>query len=188
MSRLVERLVGRPMTDEEKLTAGVVLTLTFMVFEGAFAIVAGSLAMLGDAAHMLSDAASFAVSLAALRVARRGPTMRHTYGLARVEVVGALASTIGQHGVDRSCLALRGSAALLGALGARPGAAAPGARAGRRADDDANDVSFRQQASATATDGTVMATAAAALAVWHAARRIFTRPVPMPAVVQTTCS
>ena len=52
MSRLVERLVGRPLTDEEKLTAGVVLTLTFMVFEGAFAIVAGSLAMLGDAAHM----------------------------------------------------------------------------------------------------------------------------------------
>ena len=94
MSRLVERLVGRPLTDEEKLTAGVVLTLTFMVFEGAFAIVAGSLAMLGDAAHMLSDAASFAVSLAALRVARRGPTMRHTYGLARVEVVGALASTL----------------------------------------------------------------------------------------------
>ena len=92
MSRLVERLVGRPLTDEEKLTAGVVLTLTFMVFEGAFAIVAGSLAMLGDAAHMLSDAASFAVSLAALRVAKRGPTMRHTYGLARVEVVGALAS------------------------------------------------------------------------------------------------
>ena len=91
MSRLVERLVGRPLTDEEKLTAGIVFTLTFMVFEGAFAIVAGSLAMLGDAAHMLSDAASFAVSLAALRVARRGPTMRHTYGLARVEVVGALA-------------------------------------------------------------------------------------------------
>ena len=94
MSRLVERLVGRPLTDEEKLTAGIVFTLTFMVFEGAFAIVAGSLAMLGDAAHMLSDAASFAVSLAALRVARRGPTMRHTYGLARVEVVGALASTL----------------------------------------------------------------------------------------------
>ena len=47
MSRLVERLVGRPLTDEEKLTAGIVFTLTFMVFEGAFAIVAGSLAMLG---------------------------------------------------------------------------------------------------------------------------------------------
>ena len=51
MSRLVERLVGRPLTDEEKLTAGVVLTLTFMVFEGAFAIVAGSLAMLGGNAR-----------------------------------------------------------------------------------------------------------------------------------------
>ena len=91
---MLEKIIGRAMTDEEKLIAGIVMTFAFMLLEGWFAIVAGSLAMLGDAAHMLSDAAAFAVSLAALKIARRGPTMRHTYGLARLEVVGALASTL----------------------------------------------------------------------------------------------
>jgi len=92
---IVTRIVGRPLTDKEKLAAGMAFTFCFMIVEACFAIVAGSLAMLGDAAHMLTDAASFAVSLAALRVAERGPTAAHTYGLARVEVLGALASTLG---------------------------------------------------------------------------------------------
>ena len=51
-------LIGaRGCPRSRRKLAGVVLTLTFMVFEGAFAIVAGSLAMLGDAAHMLSGGA-----------------------------------------------------------------------------------------------------------------------------------
>ena len=71
MSRLVERLVGRPLTDEEKLPAGVVLTLPFMVFDGAVAIVAGSLARLGAAAAPLRRLVGFLVGCR-----RRGPLNR----------------------------------------------------------------------------------------------------------------
>jgi len=54
---------------------------------GGFAF--GSLALLADAAHMATDVVALAVAYAALRIARRPPTDRHTYGFARTEVLVA---------------------------------------------------------------------------------------------------
>jgi cobalt-zinc-cadmium efflux system protein len=54
---------------------------------GGFAF--GSLALLADAAHMATDVVALAVAYAALRIARRPPTDRHTYGFARSEVLVA---------------------------------------------------------------------------------------------------
>jgi cobalt-zinc-cadmium efflux system protein len=50
----------------------------------------GSLALLADAGHMLSDVAALGLSLFALRMARRPPTSRRTFGYHRMEILAAL--------------------------------------------------------------------------------------------------
>ena len=57
-------------------------------------IVASSLALLSDAAHMLTDAAALALSLVALRIARRPARGAMTYGFGRVEILSAQANGI----------------------------------------------------------------------------------------------
>ena len=87
--------MAREYSVKEKLWIGIGLTFSFMLLEAIGGFVAGSLAMLGDAAHMFTDAASFAVSLAAVYLSEKGPTSSYTFGLARVEVLAALTSTMG---------------------------------------------------------------------------------------------
>lgn len=60
-----------------------------LVAELVGGFVFGSLALLADGAHMASDVLALTVALVALNLARRPPTDRHTYGLARAEVLGA---------------------------------------------------------------------------------------------------
>lgn len=55
---------------------------------------ADSLAIMTDAAHLLSDIAGFVVSLIALIVARRRASARHSFGLYRVEIIGAIISVL----------------------------------------------------------------------------------------------
>jgi cobalt-zinc-cadmium efflux system protein len=50
----------------------------------------GSLALLADAGHMLSDAAALAITLFALRMARRPATPERTYGYHRAEILAAV--------------------------------------------------------------------------------------------------
>lgn len=68
----------------------VLLTLGFAFVEAVGGWVTHSLALLGDAGHMFSDSAALALAWFAAWVAQRPPSKRHTYGLARVEVLVAL--------------------------------------------------------------------------------------------------
>jgi cobalt-zinc-cadmium efflux system protein len=72
------------------LTWAAVLTLGFAGVEALAAWWSGSLALLGDAGHMLSDATALGVAAGAAWLARRPPSARHSYGLARAEVIAAL--------------------------------------------------------------------------------------------------
>jgi len=72
------------------LTLALLLTLGFAVVEAVSGWLAGSLALLSDAAHMVTDAAALAIGAIAARLAGRPPSTRHSYGLQRAEVVGAL--------------------------------------------------------------------------------------------------
>lgn len=54
----------------------------------------GSLALLADAGHMVSDVIALFMAYAVLRLARRPPTERHTYGFARSEVLVAQANAV----------------------------------------------------------------------------------------------
>jgi cobalt-zinc-cadmium efflux system protein len=79
----------RPDADSGKLAIALTLILGFMCVEVAVGIAADSLALLSDAAHMLTDAGALALSLVAIRLARRPARGAMTYGLGRSEILAA---------------------------------------------------------------------------------------------------
>jgi cobalt-zinc-cadmium efflux system protein len=66
------------------------LTATFMVAEFVGGLLANSLALLADAGHMLTDVAALGLSVFAIRLAKRPPSVRRTFGYARFEILAAL--------------------------------------------------------------------------------------------------
>jgi len=77
-------------TLDRNLLVSIVLNGVIVGAEVAGGFASGSLSLLSDAMHNLSDVAALAVALAARRLGRRPPSLRHTYGLRRVEVLAAL--------------------------------------------------------------------------------------------------
>jgi cobalt-zinc-cadmium efflux system protein len=75
--------------DGRKLAIALALILAFMCVEVAVGIAADSLALLSDAAHMLTDAGALALSLVAIRLAKRPAAGAMTYGLKRSEILAA---------------------------------------------------------------------------------------------------
>jgi cobalt-zinc-cadmium efflux system protein len=75
--------------DQGKLIIALALIVGLMAAEVAAGVVANSLALLSDAGHMLTDAAAIAMSLVALRLARRPATGVMTFGLKRTEILSA---------------------------------------------------------------------------------------------------
>jgi cobalt-zinc-cadmium efflux system protein len=70
------------------------LTGTFLVAEVIGGLLTNSLALLSDAAHMATDTAGLVIALVAVRLARRPPDARRTFGYARLEALGALANGV----------------------------------------------------------------------------------------------
>lgn len=66
------------------------LTTAFLVAEVIGGLVTNSLALLSDAAHMGTDVIALAISLFAVRLSRRPPDAKRTYGYARMEAIGAM--------------------------------------------------------------------------------------------------
>ncbi|WP_330948091.1 cation diffusion facilitator family transporter [Thermomonas sp. LB-4] len=66
------------------------LTAVFLVAEVIGGLVTNSLALLSDAAHMATDVFALAISLFAVRLSRRPPDAKRTYGYARMEAIGAM--------------------------------------------------------------------------------------------------
>jgi cobalt-zinc-cadmium efflux system protein len=78
--------------NARRLATVLVLAAAYMVAEVIGAALTNSLALLADAGHMLSDAGALALSLFALWIAQRPPTVTHTYGFHRTEILAALAN------------------------------------------------------------------------------------------------
>ena len=74
------------------MTKVLLMTAVFMCVEATAGFWTGSLALLGDSAHMLTDVGALAMALVSFRLSQRPRTPEHTFGLRRVEVVGALAN------------------------------------------------------------------------------------------------
>lgn len=65
------------------------LNATLLVAEVAGGVAFGSLALVADAAHLLSDVTGLAIALGALVLTARPVSSRHSFGLARAEVLAA---------------------------------------------------------------------------------------------------
>ncbi len=79
-----------PSTQNERaLWWALGLTSAFLIAEVAAGIVLNSLALLADAAHMFTDAAALGIALVAVRIARRPPDAKRTYGYHRFEIIAA---------------------------------------------------------------------------------------------------
>ena len=66
------------------------LTSVFLIAEIIGGFITNSLALLSDAAHMGTDVIALAISLFAVRMSRKPPDAKRTYGFARMEAIGAL--------------------------------------------------------------------------------------------------
>ena len=69
--------------------AALSITLAYAFVELAGGLWSGSLALASDAGHMFSDSLALALAAGAAWLARRPPGLKHSYGLARAEVIGA---------------------------------------------------------------------------------------------------
>ena len=70
------------------------LVIAYTVAEVIGGIWSGSLALLADAGHMVSDAAALALTLFAIRFARKAPTAERTFGFHRAEILAALVNGV----------------------------------------------------------------------------------------------
>ena len=82
---------GGEGTPRNRLLIAFAITLSVFFIEVVGAIITGSLALLVDATHMLTDVIGLALAVTAAHLMNRPPSDRHTFGLRRAEVLGALA-------------------------------------------------------------------------------------------------
>jgi cobalt-zinc-cadmium efflux system protein len=75
---------------DRRLGWSIGLNALIVVVEFVGGLLSGSLALLSDAMHNLSDVAALSMALVARKVGRRPPTAKHSFGLARLEVISAL--------------------------------------------------------------------------------------------------
>ncbi len=86
------RLTPSPAGREGRLRAVLVLNVAIVVAQVVFGLAAHSLGLLADAGHNLTDVAALAVSLFAVRIARRAPTERRSFGFHRSTILAAQAN------------------------------------------------------------------------------------------------
>ena len=71
------------------MLAALIANAALLVIEAAGGLAFGSLVLMADAGHLLADVSALAVSVAAIGLARRRPTAKHTFGFERAEVLAA---------------------------------------------------------------------------------------------------
>ncbi|MEV5595616.1 cation diffusion facilitator family transporter [Streptomyces sp. NPDC052496] len=82
-----------------RLLGALALTSGVMVAEIIGSVVTGSLALLADAGHMATDVVGLTMALVAIRFANRPPSPQRTFGLARAEILAAVANALLLFGV-----------------------------------------------------------------------------------------
>jgi len=85
-------MIGGVVSRRRALAVALVANGGFLAVEVAAGFAFGSLALLADALHMVADVVALALAYAAVRVALRPATERHTYGFGRTEVLAAQAN------------------------------------------------------------------------------------------------
>jgi cation diffusion facilitator family transporter len=73
-----------------RLMLAMVINLLIPAAQIIGGLLAGSVALISDAVHNLGDFAALMVAYGAHRAAKRGPSVRHTFGLQRIEILAAV--------------------------------------------------------------------------------------------------
>ncbi|XP_037086488.1 zinc transporter 2-like [Pollicipes pollicipes] len=89
-----QRDVGLNRKATKQLLIATSLCFCFMITEAVGGYISNSIAVLTDAAHLCTDLFAFIVSLSALAVAARAPSVRMSFGWKRAEVMGAMISVL----------------------------------------------------------------------------------------------
>lgn len=84
---------GAPASSRTFAT-GIGLNILFVIVEVAYGLRAHSLALLSDAGHNLGDVLGLGLSWGAVILARRPPSVRHTYGMRRASILASLGNAI----------------------------------------------------------------------------------------------
>ena len=86
---------GEPGHNNKRgLGIALIVTAGIMFLEFFGGLITNSLALLSDSGHMLSDVSSLALSLLAITVAAKPPSLRKTFGYQRFEILAALFNAI----------------------------------------------------------------------------------------------
>ncbi len=76
--------------NQHALTFALLLTISYAVVEAVVGWMSGSLALVSDAGHMVTDATALLLAWLAGHFMQKPPSSKHSYGLARLEVITAL--------------------------------------------------------------------------------------------------
>lgn len=83
-----------PASFGPAFAVGASANTAFVALQLVFGVLAGSVALLADALHNLGDVLGLLMAWAAVIMARRIPTSRHTYGYGRGSILAALANAV----------------------------------------------------------------------------------------------
>jgi len=84
----------RTASSQNRLLLSLVLNLFITVVEVVGGLVSNSLALLSDALHNFNDAASLGISWCALKLSRKPPDEKMSYGYRRAQIIGAFANLV----------------------------------------------------------------------------------------------
>jgi cobalt-zinc-cadmium efflux system protein len=83
-----------PAPTERGFLPAMLLNLGFALAEALAGLLGGSLALIADAGHNLSDVLGLLIAWGAVRLSRRAPAGRRTYGFHRASILAALANAM----------------------------------------------------------------------------------------------
>jgi cobalt-zinc-cadmium efflux system protein len=75
------------------LKLGIAINIVFVLVEAFYGLISNSTALLADAGHNFGDVLALGFSLFAVRLSKRKPTLKFTYGLRRSTILVALLNT-----------------------------------------------------------------------------------------------
>ena len=78
----------------QNLVFSIGLNLLTVVLEFVGGFISGSLSLLSDAMHNLTDVVALVITYIARKISRCPPSLNHTYGLRRIEIIAALVNSI----------------------------------------------------------------------------------------------
>lgn len=80
--------------NQKGLIVALIITTLFMVVEIVGGLMTNSLALAADGIHMLADVVALSLSLLALKMMNKKPSLQKSYGYGRIEVLASFVNCI----------------------------------------------------------------------------------------------